>query len=286
MDILYRCPQCPRIQQGVGLSVERWKQILESGDPVTVMGLQCGHVWALPDADVERIRQGIALSSSIPRRTETLAERIAALRRKMTNAFFRGLTRCFLGSCLLVSCLAYGQVSYAEKEISVHDLSSLTARSMHASDVLATSLEIVFNDNEVCCGKDSALEDSFQASDPKSLRDIANKLQGRHVLSDGRSIMVTAEYLPPDAINSGNLISMILNQHAPLMEWDSHLYVVCGVTYVETVDYSTGSDMKAIHKILLQDVRFSGSRRTISFDRLTQDASGIQGLLSIEAMSE
>jgi hypothetical protein len=57
MNILYRCPQCPHIQQGVGLSVERWKQILGSGDPVTVMGLQCGHVWTLSDADVESLRK-------------------------------------------------------------------------------------------------------------------------------------------------------------------------------------------------------------------------------------
>ena len=35
------------------------------------------------------------------------------------------------------------------------------------------------------------------------------------------------------------------------MEWNSHLYVVCGVTYVETVDYSSAADTKAIHKFLL-----------------------------------
>ena len=60
MNIFYRCPKCPEIQQGVGLSGERWEQILGSGDPVTVMGLQCGHVWALPDVAVENIRQQIA----------------------------------------------------------------------------------------------------------------------------------------------------------------------------------------------------------------------------------
>ena len=60
MNVLYRCPHCPDIQQGVGLSIERWKEILNSGEPVTVMGLQCHHVWELPDDVVEAIRQRIA----------------------------------------------------------------------------------------------------------------------------------------------------------------------------------------------------------------------------------
>jgi len=147
-------------------------------------------------------------------------------------------------------------------------------------------LEIVFNDKEVCCGKNSALEDSVQSSDPKSLKDIASKLQGRHLLSDGRPIMVTAEYLPLDAVNSGHLISMIVNQHAPLMEWNSHLYVVYGATYVETVDYPTGSHMNAIHKFLLQDARFSDSRRAVSFDRVTDDAGKVQGVLFLQVVQQ
>ena|SRR5229473_3758215 len=201
-------------------------------------------------------------------------------------ASYRLTTRCVVASCLAVCCLAYGQVSYPDKEVSVHDLPSLTTRSTHASDLLATSLEIVFNDKEVCCGKNSALEDSVQSSDPKSLKDIASKLQGRHLLSDGRPIMVTAEYLPLDAVNSGHLISMIVNQHAPLMEWNSHLYVVYGATYVETVDYPTGSHMNAIHKFLLQDARFSDSRRAVSFDRVTDDAGKVQGVLFLQVVQQ
>jgi hypothetical protein len=58
------------------------------------------------------------------------------------------------------------------QEIHVHDLPSLTARSTHSSDVLAEALGIVFNDKEVCCGKNSALEDSVQTADAKSLKDM------------------------------------------------------------------------------------------------------------------
>ena len=163
------------------------------------------------------------------------------------------------------------------------DLSALTARSPHAAEVLATSLEILFNDKEVCCGKNSALEDSLESADLKSLKDIASKLQGRHLLSDGRAIMVTTEYLTPDQVNAGHLIAMIRNQRPALMMWNSRVYVLYGVTYVGTVDYSSNETAYAVHKFLLQDVRFSDSRRAVTFDRLTEDASKVQGLLFVEA---
>jgi hypothetical protein len=197
---------------------------------------------------------------------------------------FRLLAQCVPASCLALCCLAYGQqVAYPEQEVRVNDLLSLTARSPHTADVLATSLEILFNDKEVCCGKNSALEDSIESADPKSLKDVASKLQGRHLLSDGRAIMVTTEFLTPDQVNAGHLITMIRNQRTALMMWNSRVYVVYGVTYVGTADYSTNETAYAVHKFLLEDVRFSDSRRSVSFDRLTEDAGKVQGLLFVEA---
>jgi hypothetical protein len=183
-------------------------------------------------------------------------------------------------ACLAAYCFANGQVAYRypEQELRVHDLPALTARSVHSSDVLATSLEIVFNDEDICCGKNSALEDSVGSADPKSLKDIAGKLQGRHLLSDGRPMMVTEEYLTPDQVNAGHLIYMLTEKRTPLMMWNSHLYVVAGVTYVKSSDDSGGIEY-AVHKFLLEDVRFSDSRREISFDRLSEDAGQVQGLL-------
>ena len=188
------------------------------------------------------------------------------------------LATCVMALCLALGCLAYGQTSYPEQEIHIHDLPSLTARSTHAPDVLAASLGIVFNDKEVCCGKNSALKDSLSSSDPKSLKDIASRLQGRHLLSDGLPIMVTAEYLTPDQVGAGHLISMVAANHAPLMLWNSHVYVVEGVSYVENVD-THGGVSYVTHKFFLQDTRFSDSRREVSFDRVTEDASKVQGLL-------
>jgi hypothetical protein len=187
-------------------------------------------------------------------------------------------------ACLAAGCIANGQVAYhnPEQELRIHDLSSLTVRSTHSHDVLATSLEIVFNDKDICCGKDSALEDSVEAADPKSLKDIAGKLQGMHLMSDGLPIMVTEEYLTPDQVNAGHLIYMLRANRAPLMMWNSHLYVVAGVTYVETVDESSGVSY-TLHKFLLEDVRFSDARREVSFDRLKEDVGLVQGLLFVQA---
>jgi hypothetical protein len=84
-------------------------------------------------------------------------------------------------------------------------------------------------------------------------------------------------------ISAGHLIAMITSQHPLLMAWSSQLYVVDGVTYVETFDYDTRTDYKAIHKILLQDVRFSDARRAVSFDRLKDDLTKVQGFLSLQA---
>jgi hypothetical protein len=52
--------------------------------------------------------------------------------------------------CLAVCSFVNGQVAYRypEQELRVHDLPGLTARSSRSSDVLATALEIIFNDKD------------------------------------------------------------------------------------------------------------------------------------------
>lgn len=179
---------------------------------------------------------------------------MACWRLTLERAFLLAV-RCMVASCLALCCHAYGQASY-EQEIHVHDLPSVTARSTHASDVPAVSLEIVFNDKDVCCGKNSALEDSVPSCDPKSLKDIGSKLQGRHLLSDGRAVTVTAEYLTPDQLSAGHLIYMLAANHAPLMVWNSRLYVLNGVSYVESIDNDSGVSYMT-HKFFLDDTRFS-----------------------------
>jgi hypothetical protein len=187
----------------------------------------------------------------------------------------------------LAGCgFAHAQILYQDQEIQVHDLPSLTARTPHSADVMLASLDTVLHDHEICCGKDSALEDSAGAADPKSLKDVASKLQGRHLPGDGRPIMVTATYSTPDAVNSGLLISWFLNQHAALMRWNSHVYVVHGIVYIwiATSNGESGtSESTAIHKFLLWDTRFSDSRREVVFNRDTDDLSKVEGFLFVDA---
>jgi len=194
---------------------------------------------------------------------------------------FRGCGSAFLA--LTVCCLASAQDYYPTKEVRISDLPSLTSKSRETSAVLAASVQIILHDKDVCCGKNSALEDDIQRADPKSLKDVSARLQGRHLLSDGRPIMIRADYVPEAAINSGALIGALTEKRPLLMEWNSHLYVVYGVLYVETVDPESGSTMDAIRTLLLLDTRFSDERRQVAFNRLTDDWAKVQGLLMLKA---
>ncbi len=190
------------------------------------------------------------------------------------------LTNWVAALWLALGGLAYGQTYYPNHEVRINDLPSLTAKSRDVADLLATSLEIIFRDKEVCCGKDSPLEDSVQRADPRVLKDVGDKLRGRHLLSDGRAIVVTAEVWPAAAGNasSGSPISEIIDKRPLLMDWNSHWYVVYGVTYGEIVA-DDGTQSETILKFLLLDPRYSDARRNVSFDRQTDDWGKVQGLL-------
>lgn len=195
-------------------------------------------------------------------------------------------TATLLGLCLaLCGFASRRQVLNQDNEIQVHDLPSLMARTPHSSDVLLTSLDTVFHDHDICCGSDSALGDSAEAADPHSLKDVASKLDGRHLMGDGRPIKVTARYVASDQANSGDLITNILNQHAILMQWNSHVYVVHGLVY-QWIAYGGGdqgySQGTVIRTLLLWDTRYSDSRREVVFDRATEDLSKVQGLLFLQ----
>ncbi len=181
----------------------------------------------------------------------------------------------------MVSCVALAQEYYPNKEVRIADLPSVTAKSKDASDVLAASLEIILREKEICCGRDSSLEDDVQRADPKSLKDVAARLQGRHLLSDGRPIRVTVEYLPATSLVSG-LINALAEKQPLLMEWNSHLYVVYGAIY-DTVYSPEGARSDSILKLFLVDPRFSDQRREITFDRQTDDWGKVQGLLMLKA---
>ncbi len=173
-------------------------------------------------------------------------------------------------------------VLHPNQEARVHDLSSKSAPSTDPAAVLAAALETVFRDANVCCGKNSALQDRVESADPLSLQDVCVKLQGKHTSGDGHAITVSTEYMTPDSINPGRIISNLLSDRALLVEWKSRLYVLYGAAFDEKLYYSGQRDY-VIHKLFLLDVRFSESRREVIFNRESDDWAKVQGLLLLSA---
>ncbi len=118
-----------------------------------------------------------------------------------------------------------------------------------------------------------------------SLTELSAKLQGRHLLSDGRPIVVNAEYVPQSSINAYVMISALLDQHASLIEWKSHLYVLYGAIFDETL-YSSGQRQFVVHKLLLLDPRFSDQRRETEFNRESDDWGKIHGILTVAVVRQ
>ena len=178
---------------------------------------------------------------------------------------------------------SYGYTIYhPNQEIRIKNLS--LGEAVSRSTVLAAELEAVFHDKDLCCAKNSALEDIALYSSlaaPVSLKEISGKLQGRHLLPDGRSFQVNTEYAAPDTINSGAIVNALRNQNPPILEWKSHFYLVYGAVYNEALDSSGTGTSYSITKLLLLDGRYSDQRRETEFDRDTEDWSKVQGLLTL-----
>lgn len=191
-----------------------------------------------------------------------------------------------LACVIFLGCIADGQSQFQIQDVRVADLPTVISRSTDSSDVLAASLETILHDRQVCCGKDSALKDSVERADPRSLKDVAAKLQGRHLLPDGRPIMVTADHWDPATINSGTLVATLRSKHALLLAWNSHNYVCYGVTFRLDYDPDTGAQLNTILKLMLLDTRYSDARREVVFNRETDDWQRVQGLMYIEVKSQ
>lgn len=201
--------------------------------------------------------------------------------RRSDSQSFKHLISKLAALLVVLSSCAYAQLVNQEQELEVRSLPTLVAKSHDPTDVMLTSLDTIVHDREVCCGKDSALADSLEPADPKSLKDIANRIQGRHLLSDGRPIMITVNFLTSTEANSGVLTTQILNQHPAIIAWNSHLYVLHGVTYIWVSD-GEGSMYTEILKLSMTDTRYSDSRREVTLTRGTDDFDKVEGLLYVD----
>jgi hypothetical protein len=134
----------------------------------------------------------------------------------------------------------------------------------------------------VCCEKDSALADAvaYAAMTDPPLKDLAAKLEGRQLTDDKDPILVSAKYVPGSSITGDFIVRSLLGQHALVVEWKAHIYVLQGALYNEVRD-SSGAREFSVIKLFLLDPRFSDERRTVIFDRKTDDLTNVQGALAV-----
>jgi len=152
--------------------------------------------------------------------------------------------------------------------------------SKNPTDTPVASVEVAVMDPAVCCGRRSALEDEAALTAPTSLKQLGEKLRGKHYLDSGEEITVIDQYWPGTSANAENIIGCLREHHPLLMEWDEHLYVLYGAMFDE-YNYSSGAVTDVIKKLLLLDMRYSGKRRYIAFDRQADDWSKVTGLLAL-----
>jgi len=166
------------------------------------------------------------------------------------------------------------------QEVRVAPLPALVADSKNGSDVMLASVAIAVMDPAVCCGRKSALEDQAALAEGSSLKELGEKLRGKHYLDSGETIFVADQYWSGAAANAGSIVASLAMQHPLLMDWDGHIYVVYGAVFDE-YRYSDGVISDVIKKLLLVDTRFSGKRRYVAFDRQTDDWGKVTGLLQL-----
>ena len=192
--------------------------------------------------------------------------------------------------CVNANSQICGYVTRRDQEVRVAALPSTVAASTSESDVVVASVATAVMERDVCCGRNSALEDQVVAASASteklSLRELGERLRGKHYLDNGTAISVADQYWPAapteqNSVKPGDIISSLMAQRPLLMNWDGHLYVLHGVVFDECNDSYTGYAFSAIRTLLLVDTRFSGRRRYVSFNRQTDDWGKVTGLLAL-----
>jgi hypothetical protein len=86
-------------------------------------------------------------------------------------------------------------------------------------------------------------------------------------------------------MSASYVVAAMTSQRAPLMEWNSHIYVVHGLVFFWTesgTPDAPASPVPVVRKFLLWDTRYSDSRREVVFNRDSDDLGKVQGFLFIQ----
>lgn len=167
------------------------------------------------------------------------------------------------------------------QQVLVPDLHLHVAIRAEPADTLAAALETVIANPGVCCGKKSTFSEVPDWSETSSLSDVGARLGGRHVLSDGRPFNISAQYWPSTALTSHALVRMLMRDDHLLVQWNSRVFLVQGVTFDDRV-YSDGSHDYVLRKLLLLDPSLANKTHQVTFDREKDDWSKVEGFLLLK----
>jgi hypothetical protein len=167
------------------------------------------------------------------------------------------------------------------QEVRVVALPSAVAASPSEADVLTANVATAMLERDVCCGRNSALEDRIPSAKGLSLRELGEKLRGKAYLDDGSPILVADQYWSGASIRADDIISSLMAQHPLLMNWNDQPYVLYGAVFDEYRYYESGYRVHVIRTLLLVDTRFSDRRRYVSFNRQTDDWGKVTGVLAL-----
>jgi hypothetical protein len=137
---------------------------------------------------------------------------------------------------------------------------------------------------KLCCGEDSAIGETPAGGTPGTLREIGDKIAGRHVLGDGTAVTIVANYFPAESISSDFIIVPLSKQQPMMMEWNAHFYVLYGAIYDDRV-FTDGRHDYVIQKLLLLDPGKPAEPQAV-FDRQKDDWSKVQGLLTLKVTEQ
>src|SRR5208337_351302 len=101
-------------------------------------------------------------------------------------------------------------VFHPNQEVRVASLPSVVAASTSDSAVLAASVATAVMERDVCCDRNSALGDRVDSGGKLSLKELGEKLRGKHYLDSGSLIVVTDQYWPGASATPETIISSLL----------------------------------------------------------------------------